>query len=178
MSTDLPVADLRVEEEAWDAERVAEYIADYERSWQEMRLAVVEHVPTGELVAYTELQIPAFPGIEFGFQRDTLVLREHRGHRLGMLAKAANLELLVRERPCVRRIHPERVGERVHARDQRGAGVPHGRGPGRMAEGARGIETLDDSAAVIPEPVNSDSAPESIAQDGGRGVLPSASAVA
>ncbi|ROR97172.1 acetyltransferase (GNAT) family protein [Salana multivorans] len=114
MSTDVPLADLRVEEEVWDAERVAEYVADYERSWQEMRLAVVEHVPTGELVAYTELQIPAFPEIEFGFQRDTLVLREHRGHRLGMLAKAANLELLVRERPCVRRIHTQNASENEH----------------------------------------------------------------
>jgi hypothetical protein len=36
-----------------------------------------------------------------GYQWDTIVLAEHRGHRLGLLLKLANLELLVRTAPGV-----------------------------------------------------------------------------
>jgi hypothetical protein len=39
-----------------------------------------------------------------GYQWDTLVLREHRGHRLGLLVKAANLQALITELPEVRRV--------------------------------------------------------------------------
>lgn len=37
-------------------------------------------------------------------QEDTLVHRDHRGHRLGMLAKAVQLQALAGLRPTVRRI--------------------------------------------------------------------------
>jgi GNAT superfamily N-acetyltransferase len=55
--------------------------------------AAAEHVPTGALAAYTEIGLPrgdAPPAT----QEDTLVLKSHRGHRLGMLLKAANLRQL------------------------------------------------------------------------------------
>jgi len=55
--------------------------------------AAAEHAPTGRLAAYTELGLP--PGDSApATQEDTLVLRSHRGHRLGLLLKAANLRQL------------------------------------------------------------------------------------
>jgi hypothetical protein len=38
------------------------------------------------------------------YQWDTIVLRDHRGHRLGMLAKVINLRMLLREVPEARRV--------------------------------------------------------------------------
>jgi hypothetical protein len=49
-------------------------------------------------VGYTELSAPPELGRSVT-QEDTLVLREHRGHRLGMLLKAANLLQLAQVRP-------------------------------------------------------------------------------
>jgi GNAT superfamily N-acetyltransferase len=57
------------------------------------RAAAIEHVPTGRLAGYTELSVP--PELARAVsQEDTIVLREHRGHRLGMLLKVANLVFL------------------------------------------------------------------------------------
>lgn len=60
--------------------------------------AAVEHAPTRRLVAFTELSVPSEPTRPVE-QQDTLVLSEHRGRRLGMLAKAANLVRLQRDHP-------------------------------------------------------------------------------
>ena len=90
MSTDAPSAGLEISAEQWDAQRVRT-IEELERAGPRTLLqAAIEHVPSGRLVAFNELSVPAEPdrAVE---QRDTLVLREHRGHRLGMLVKAANL---------------------------------------------------------------------------------------
>lgn len=90
MSTDAPSADLEVNEERWDADR----LRTDERRTAEMRwkrlVTVAEHIPTGRLSAFTELAIGP-DGAATTHQEDTLVLREHRGHRLGMLLKCAAL---------------------------------------------------------------------------------------
>jgi RimJ/RimL family protein N-acetyltransferase len=60
-------------------------------------------VQDGRLVGFTDLQIPlAQP--ERAHQGGTLVLREHRGHRLGALMKAAVLRELAATFPSVRRV--------------------------------------------------------------------------
>ena len=48
---------------------------------------------TGELVAFTELGLPR-PGDDVAIQFATVVAREHRGHRLGIFVKLANLKLV------------------------------------------------------------------------------------
>ena len=98
MSTDAPAAGLDVSEEKWDAERIRTLDALRAKSDTSMLTAAAVHLPTGRLVAYSELSVPDSAALAVR-QEDTLVLREHRGHRLGMLVKVANLELLGRLHP-------------------------------------------------------------------------------
>lgn len=101
MSTDAPAGDVDLDEEQWDAERVR-------RQWNSGGAgrgfaAVARHVATGRLVGYTDLVVrPATPTL--AVQADTLVLREHRGHTLGLAMKLANLESLQRALPEVRTV--------------------------------------------------------------------------
>ena len=98
MSTDAPSAGLEEPEDVWTAERVAEEDARFLDSPSRIFHAVAEHIASGRLAGYTQLSAPrdlARPAN----QDDTLVLREHRGHRLGMLLKAENLLALQREAP-------------------------------------------------------------------------------
>jgi GNAT superfamily N-acetyltransferase len=95
--------DSGVEPEAWDAER----IRDLERiclgSGQQFYSVAARHDATGRLVAITQIFVePDTPG--WGFQMTTAVLPAHRGHRLGLLVKAAMLELLAAREPAVRHI--------------------------------------------------------------------------
>ncbi|MFB8230253.1 N-acetyltransferase [Cellulosimicrobium sp. NPDC055967] len=113
MSTDTPLGELDYDEETWDADRVRSHLADLAGRQQHVLLTVAEHVASGELVAFTVLQVP-FPEVPFGFQEDTLVLREHRGHRLGTLVKVANLHALAAWRPGVERIHTWNAQENAH----------------------------------------------------------------
>lgn len=113
MSTDVPLGDLDYDEEPWDADRVRSHLTDLAGQQQHLLLTVAEHVASGELVAFTVLQVP-FPEVPFGFQEDTLVMREHRGHRLGMLVKVANVRALAAWRPGVARIHTWNAQENAH----------------------------------------------------------------
>ena len=93
MSTDEPHGDEGHEEEIWDAERVSENDALRAARGARHLIAVAQHVASGRLVACTELCIGAeSPGQ--AFQMLTVVDPEHRGHRLGLAIKLANLDLL------------------------------------------------------------------------------------
>jgi GNAT superfamily N-acetyltransferase len=103
MSTDVPLGGLDYREEEWDAARVREregLLAEQGRSGV---VAAARHRPTGALVAFTELVARTAAPAEV-HQWETLVLREHRGHRLGLLVKAAALRRLVAEVPGARRV--------------------------------------------------------------------------
>jgi GNAT superfamily N-acetyltransferase len=101
MTTDAPHGDLPVEEEHWDGERIREYEDSHVARGRTVLSAGA--VKDGRLVAFTDLQVPlADP--RRAHQGGTLVLREHRGHRLGALMKAAVLRELAAMVPGVRRI--------------------------------------------------------------------------
>ncbi len=101
MSTDVPHGDLAVEPERWDGARIREYEALHRERGRTVLSAGA--VRDGRLVAFTDLQIPlADP--RRAAQGATLVLREHRGHRLGTLVKAAVLREVLATRPQVERI--------------------------------------------------------------------------
>lgn len=91
MSTDAPQGDLTEDEQEWDAKRVRDELEGTAIARGDVVLVgAIQHIPSGELVAFTELQ-RLDDGTKRADQEDTLVLREHRGNRLGMLVKAENL---------------------------------------------------------------------------------------
>src|SRR3712207_1097885 len=101
MTTDAPHGDLPVTEEHWDGERIREYEALHVARGRTVLSAGA--VRDGRLVGFTDLQVPlARP--ERANQAGTLVLREHRGHRLGARMKVAVLRELAVALPAVRRI--------------------------------------------------------------------------
>lgn len=100
MSTDAPSGGLDEPVDVHTPERVRaaeELLAAGPRT---MLSAAVEHVATGRLVGYSQLAVPADRGRP-AMQWNTLVLREHRGHRLGWLLKVANLDALQASAPTV-----------------------------------------------------------------------------
>jgi len=90
MVTDAPAAGLEFDEEVWDAARVARHDALYTSSGRTLHVVAAQHIATGELCAFNELVIGK-DKTEASHQEDTLVLADHRGHRLGMLVKCENL---------------------------------------------------------------------------------------
>lgn len=99
MSTDAPSAGMVQAADPWDAARIREHDERISGSGRTMLTAAVEHVPSGALVGFSEL-ICSDAG-RVATQEDTLVLREHRGRRLGTLLKMATADLLRTHAPGV-----------------------------------------------------------------------------
>ena len=91
MSTDVPDAELGTPEEIWDADRVSELERRQAAKGFTIQVTAAQHIVTGELCAFNELAIRQSDATGVTHQYDTLVLAGHRGHRLGMLVKAAGL---------------------------------------------------------------------------------------
>ena len=101
MSTDAPSGDVPIEEERWDGARVREGEATDRARGRTVFSAGAVH--DGRLVGFTDLRIPlATP--ERAQQAGTLVLTEHRGHRLGARMKTAVLRQMAAGFPDVRRV--------------------------------------------------------------------------
>ncbi len=90
MSTDVPAAALEYDEESWDAARVARHDQRFLDGGATMLVTAAVHEESGAVVAFNELVLDADSAAP-SHQEDTLVLREHRGHRLGMLVKCAGV---------------------------------------------------------------------------------------
>jgi GNAT superfamily N-acetyltransferase len=98
MSTEEPTAGIEQPEDPWDVQRVLDYDALHAGDPRTTLTAAAEHVATGRLAGFTQLSAP-HDLTRPVTQEDTLVLREHRGHRLGMLLKVVNLQYLAQEAP-------------------------------------------------------------------------------
>lgn len=106
MSTDAPMGDLVVEPEHWDGARIREVEALRAAQGRHQWLAVAETSPAAgaaEPVGYTVL-VRSDHEPERLIQLDTLVLREHRGHRLGMLLKLECLARAMLDNPAAQRV--------------------------------------------------------------------------
>ncbi len=93
MSTDAPQSGLDEPEDVWTAQRLADHEAHTTADGTVLLTSAVMQIDEGRLVGFTQLALPTEAGRPVD-QYDTLVLREHRGHGLGMLLKLANLVLL------------------------------------------------------------------------------------
>lgn len=103
MSTDAPHGELPLEEKDWDGDRVRRAEALLRAQGRERLGAGAVHEASGRMVAFTELAY-SLAQPQRALQWDTLVLREHRGHRLGLLLKVANVRLLTARSPATRRV--------------------------------------------------------------------------
>jgi GNAT superfamily N-acetyltransferase len=100
LNVDAPTGAVDFEAETLTPERYRGYL-DLERRQGRRRLTTVAlEEATGEVVAYTDLVLPSGAPTKT-WQWGTLVDRAHRGHRLGMAVKVANLREL-------QAVHPER----------------------------------------------------------------------
>lgn len=113
MSTDVPMGELEWEEEIWDGARVREGEHRLAREGGSSLVRAVLHRPSGRLVGHTILERRAEKP-DTVYQEDTLVLSRHRGHRLGMWLKAANLLAVGDVWPEAKRIYTWNAEENQH----------------------------------------------------------------
>ncbi len=107
------------ERREWDAERVR---TDLNGIIPRLGIRVLSvaalHEASGmtaapAMAALTQVWIdPAIS--DWGFQGLTAVTREHRGHRLGLLAKTAMLEILARDEPQIKRLETWNAAVNAH----------------------------------------------------------------
>ena len=100
---DAPLDDLEVEDEVFTAERVRDYERANEGRQTRWYRLVARHRDTGVLAGHSVVAVEA-ERPEIGNQHDTSVLREHRGHRLGLLLKTGMLGWLQEVEPQLRTV--------------------------------------------------------------------------
>ncbi|HEY6471263.1 MAG TPA: GNAT family N-acetyltransferase [Acidimicrobiales bacterium] len=101
MSTDEPAGDGERQAETWDEERLRENAELLSARGAYKLAAVAQHLASGRLVAMTELLLADDTPAQ-SWQMITVVHPDHRGHRLGLAVKLANLDFLAERAPDVR----------------------------------------------------------------------------
>jgi GNAT superfamily N-acetyltransferase/RimJ/RimL family protein N-acetyltransferase len=92
------------EPEVWDADRYREQIDDLrEKRGRHVYTLAALHDASGEMAAVTAVEADQ-DNPAWGHQQLTAVIRKHRGHRLGLLVKAAMLDWLATAEPQLERI--------------------------------------------------------------------------
>lgn len=111
LSTDAPSSGIDWEQEAWDAERQRR--EDEVNAVTGTSYGTAALTPAGEVVGYTllhsEYERPAH-----AVQWNTVVAGAHRGHRLGLAMKVANLRQLIVAAPDLRTVVTWNAGENDH----------------------------------------------------------------
>ena len=112
MSTDQPLGELSLAEEVWTGDRIRSYIVKADAKGMDSLTTAAEFVETGELVAMTQILVSRTRIC--AEQDDTIVRRDHRGHRLGLAIKIQNLRLLAQHHPRISRIYTFNASENQH----------------------------------------------------------------
>ena len=113
MSTDIPLGDQVRDEEVWDEARVRHMEANLAAQNRGKVTTAAVHDASGHVVAFTEIAVP-LGAPESSWQHDTLVMAEHRGHRLGLAMKVANVFAVTQAYPAVRTISTWNAAENEH----------------------------------------------------------------
>jgi len=93
MPVEVPDAGYGAEKEVWDDARFRHHEERVNQMGRDLLVAAARHRESSELVGFSELTVSREqPGT--AYQWDTLVVRAHRGHRLGALLKVATMRLL------------------------------------------------------------------------------------
>lgn len=102
LSSQAPLGESGYQQEVWDLDRLRgeEKLLDQQSRTPVTTVAIA---PDGSLAGHTQLMIPKDDDGRV-FQWDTLILPEHRGHRLGLLLKVLNLRRLIEEDPSRTRV--------------------------------------------------------------------------
>ena len=111
MVLDVPAGGLTIDEEQWNADRVRVHESQATGGGRTL-LVQAAVAPDGAIAGYTELELP--PGKRVVYQSDTLVVAAHRGHRLGMRMKLANLVRLGEVAPERTTIYTWNADENEH----------------------------------------------------------------
>ncbi|MDG4784140.1 GNAT family N-acetyltransferase [Micromonospora sp. WMMD961] len=98
---DAPMGDVQWEPEQVDAERIRGKERALDARGRRRYHLGMRHEASGRLVAWTLLDVGASADWH-AFQQITIVDPDHRGHRLGLIAKAENLHHLLTHEPAVR----------------------------------------------------------------------------
>ncbi|WP_198667602.1 GNAT family N-acetyltransferase [Glycomyces dulcitolivorans] len=112
--TEVPTGDIELEAEQVDVERARAKEAAAAAIHEVPLKTAAVHRATGEVVAYTHLHAYRDPAAEYATQGMTIVDPAHRGHRLGMLVKLANLRQLRERYPRVQEIWTENADVNDH----------------------------------------------------------------
>jgi RimJ/RimL family protein N-acetyltransferase len=103
ISADAPRGELDYEEEDWDLPRLRNWERNVAKMDRHLLAAGAVEVSSGALVGFTEVGLPRRQP-EVAYQFDTVVSAAHRGRRLGMLVKVANMRALLELSPATSRI--------------------------------------------------------------------------
>jgi GNAT superfamily N-acetyltransferase len=101
--SEIPMGDMEYEPETWDADRLRAEETKWRaqsRTW----FTTVAVAPGGDLVGHTLMVLPGHDPAPV-YQGDTMVLPGHRGHRLGLALKVANLRAMIAAQPGRRVVH-------------------------------------------------------------------------
>lgn len=102
MSTDVPTGDLAIEPVVFDETRLRTQEERTAAGWIAI-VAAARRRADGVMGGYSVLLLPR--GGDLAMQDDTLVMPEHRGHRLGTALKLATLDVVRAEHPERRALH-------------------------------------------------------------------------
>jgi len=99
LTTEAPMGDIQREQQKADVQALRAQEAMVAAQGR-VKLNTVALGPEGEVVAYTDIAVTVHES-ERAYQWGTLVRPDHRGHRLGLAVKVANLRLLQATQPQV-----------------------------------------------------------------------------